>query len=130
MKLIWGQNLGKNECPYMKRWVLDFDLFSIRLHKWLSSDDQRHLHDHPWWFISLVLKGWYLDKSENVTRTRVAGEIAYFPATHKHTVEVAPQGCWTLLLTGKEKRQWGFWVKNKFKKRNRYFYDFGHHPCE
>jgi hypothetical protein len=24
MKIFWNQKLGKPECPYMRRWVLDF----------------------------------------------------------------------------------------------------------
>lgn len=40
-------------------------------------------------------------------------------------------GCWTVLLTGPEKRVWGFWVNGKFRKRNKYFYEHGHHhPCD
>jgi hypothetical protein len=130
MKWAWGELLGKSECPYIKRWYVDFGPFSIRLHHWLSSDDQRNFHDHPWWYCSLVLRGSYTDRSPKGSSRRGPGSIDYFPATHQHTVEVAPGGCWTILITGRESRQWGFWVKGKFKKRNRYFYDFGHHPCE
>lgn len=130
MKIEWNQLLGKPECPYIRRWVVDFGPFSIRLHHWLSSDDQRNFHDHPWWYLSLVLKGSYQDVSPQGTRNRTPFTVSWFPASHQHTVKVAPGGCWTLLITGREKRQWGFWVKGKFKKRNRYFYDFGHHPCE
>lgn len=130
MKITLGQLLGKKECPYIKRWVIDFGFFSIRLHHWLSSDDQRYLHDHPWWYISLVVKGSYIDRSDKGDTKRNPGSISYYPATHKHTVSVSSGGCWTILITGREVRDWGFWVKGKFKKRNRYFYDYGHHPCE
>ena len=58
---IWNQKLGREECPYMRRWVIDLYFFSIRLHHWMASDDQRHYHDHPWDFISLILKGGYMD---------------------------------------------------------------------
>lgn len=34
------------------------------------------------------------------------------------------------MLTGREVRRWGFWVKWKFKKSNKYFLEHGHHPCE
>jgi hypothetical protein len=51
-------------------------------------------------------------------------------ALHRHTVEVADGGCWTVLLTGKVVRRWGFWVNGKFKKTNKYFLEHGHHPCK
>ena len=63
------------------------------------------------------------------------GMVKKFKAEHKHIVKVNKGGCWTLLLTGREKRQWGFWTKRKdgtfrFRKRNKYFYENGVHPCD
>ena len=109
----------------MQRWVLDFYFFSIRLHRWFYGDDIRAFHDHPWNFWSLVLSGQITDISDAGKFTRGAGTLLYFKAEHKHTIQTT--GCWTLLVTGKPIRDWGFWVNGKFKKRNRYFYDFGHH---
>lgn len=140
------QKLGREECPYMERWIIEFKLFSLRLHHWLYSDDQRNYHDHPWWFITLVLKGSYIDISPKnqdlITEERVeelmsVGKIRYRPSKWKHTVKVSEGGCWTLLLTGPEVRDWGFWVKRKdgtnvyrLRRRNKYFLENGHHPCE
>jgi len=125
-----AQKLGRPECPYMVRWVINFHFFSIRLHHWIASDDQRNFHDHPWWFWSFVLKGSYVDRTTEGVNVRNNNSFKFFPALHQHTVIVPKSGCWTLLLTGREKRTWGFWVNGRFRKRNRYFYDFQHHPCE
>ena len=130
MILTWRQKLGRPECPYIERWVLDLYFFSIRLHHWISSDDPRHFHDHPWWYFSWIISGSYTDKSPNGDIPRKRWSLKRYAATHQHTVQVPKEGCWTLMFTGKEKRQWGFWVKGKFKKRNRYFYDYKHHPCD
>lgn len=59
------EELGRPECPYLKRWLAQFGFFSVRLHHWRGSDDTRALHDHPWWFITLVLKGGYFDVAED-----------------------------------------------------------------
>lgn len=130
----------------MKRWVLDLYLFSIRLHHWMSSDDQRHYHDHPWNFITIVLAGGYTDiapsnqedpDSRPIHERMTPGTICHRASFHKHTVKVDDGGCWTLLLTGRPIRTWGFWVKRKdgsgiwrMRKRNKYFREMGHHPCE
>jgi hypothetical protein len=108
---------------------LNFKLFSIRLHHWISSDDQRHFHDHPWWYWSFVLKGTYIDRSTNGEKLRDTFSLAKYPALHQHSV-IIDKHCWTLLLTGAENRIWGFWVNGRFRKRNKYFFIFGHHPCE
>ena len=128
MKISWGQKLSCASGHYLKRWVFDFDLFSVRIHHWLGSDDQRHMHDHPWNFVTIVLKGCYLDISEK-SEVLSAGNIRYRKAEHKHSVYVS-NPCWTLLLTGPEKRKFGFWVGNKFVKRNKYHFMKGIHPCE
>jgi hypothetical protein len=129
MKFIWKQKLEKPECPYIIRWVFECSLFSIRLHHWLRSDDLRHKHDHAWDFISIVLKGNIVDRSRKGDKKREWLSITKYEAKHQHSV-VVDKPCWTLLLTGPEKRTWGYWVNGKFRKRNKYFFEHGHHdPC-
>lgn len=126
----WKEPLGLPECPYVYRWVFGFRwIGSIRLHHWLGRDDDRAKHDHPWWFITLVLRGWYIDASPGKNRVISAGDIRFRPALHRHTVIPARAGCWTLVLTGPEKRDWGFWPDGKFVKANKWFFSRGHHPC-
>lgn len=127
--VIWGQRLGRPECPYMRRWVLDVGLFSVRVHHWHASDDDRAFHDHTWWFFTLVLEGRYTDVSPAGRELMSPGRIRFRPALHRHTVEVHPGGCWTLLLTGRKSRRWGFYPGGKFKRSEKYFKRFGHHPC-
>ena len=128
-KFIWGQLIGPKHCPYIKRWVIDLGLFSIRLHHWIKSDDLRFPHDHAWNFYSIVLSGYITDRADGVDTKRRRGSIVYFPADHRHSV-VVDKPCWTLLLTGPTIRQWGYWTNGKFRKRNKYFYEHGHHdPC-
>ena len=130
MKIFIHDKVGLPDCPYLERWILNFNLFSIRLHKWHSSDDQRYFHDHEWDYITFVLRGSYRDISPNKEVNLKALTIAYRKAEHQHKVLLLKKPCYTLLLTGPKRRQFGFWVNGKFKKRNRYFYDFKHHPCE
>lgn len=130
MKFTWRQRLGPDECPYIERWVADFGLFSIRLHHWLHSDDLRHPHDHGWNFLAIVLKGSIVDRTTEGEDLRERFSVRYYPAAHQHMV-VVDEPAWTLLLTGREHRRWGYWVNGKFRKRNKYFFEHGHHsPCD
>lgn len=117
-------------CEYLERWILQFKNFSLRLHRWLGSDDQRHHHDHEWWYISLVLWGIYDDITPTGTIRRYPLSIAFRSATSQHKVKLVSKTCWTLLLTGRKERNFGFWVNGKFRKRNKYFFEHGHHPCD
>ena len=130
MRFSWRERVGLPECPYMTRWVADFGPFAVRLHHWHHSDDLRHHHDHAWWFATFVLRGGYDDYSpQGIDRVR-APAVRLRGALHRHSVAVLPQGAWTLLVTGRAARRWGFWVGPKFVGRDKFFAVQGHHPCD
>src|SRR6266853_6456811 len=50
---------------YMRRWTIETPLGQIRLHHILRSDNDRHYHDHPFDFVSLILSGGYIEHRPN-----------------------------------------------------------------
>jgi hypothetical protein len=116
------------EDPYLRRWHLipRNRWFNIYLHHFLRSDDERALHDHPWWSLSLILKGGYFEVlPENGIKIYRAGKVVFRKAEHTHRVELfnnlsepsLVDGCalgykklpaWTLFITGPKIREWGF----------------------
>lgn len=129
IKLAWRERLGLPDCPYVIRWRIETPWFSVRLHHWLGPDDDRAFHDHPWSFVTVVLRGAYTDRSPEGDERLRAGRVRYRPARHQHTVVPDPGGAWTVIVTGPKVRTWGFWVAGKFRKANKYFARYGHHPC-
>lgn len=125
----WAEKLGLPGCPYVIRWRAETVLGSVRLHHWLGPDDDRAFHDHPWWFVTLVLRGGYDDETPAGTERLRAGSVRFRPALHRHTVRPWPGGAWTILVTGPRSRSWGFWLNGKFFKANKWFAARGHHPC-
>ena len=55
VQLRWKEPMGKPECPYLYRWTLILFGYTIRLHHWLRSDDNRHFHDHACDLISIII---------------------------------------------------------------------------
>lgn len=119
--------VGSAENPYLLRWYLipRNRWLNIYLHKFLRDDDDRALHDHPWWFLSLMLRGRYrewVDRQPGEWRyfDRSAPSIAFRRASHRHRVELdrigdgGPVPCWTLVITGPKTREWGFWCPQGF----------------
>ena len=129
-KLFWNEKLGLPECPYLRRWVLDFGAFALRVHRWQGSDDQRAFHDHAWWFLTCVLKGSYVDITPTGADLLKRGSIRFRKAEHRHTVQILQPGTWTFLVTGPVTRRWTFYVGSKRYKRDKYFAEQGHHPCD
>ena len=83
--------------------------------KFTASDEPQALHDHPWWFASLVLSGSYIEHSSCGRRRRRRGSVALRASSFRHRIElpVGPEGrprvCRTLVVTGPRVRGWGFW---------------------
>lgn len=116
--------IGGEHNPYLLRWfVIPRNSFlNIYLHKFKRSDDDRALHDHPWWFASLILKGEYLEhRDDGTTRHRKAGSLALRRPNTLHRVELLQEvrdfghftmnreaPTWTLIITGPKIREWGF----------------------
>jgi hypothetical protein len=115
--------IGGLDNPYMIRWFVipRNPWFNIYLHKFCRDDDDRALHDHPWWFISIMLKGSYIEhRSGKPSLIRHALSFAFRPAVAQHRIELfrddhgAIIPCWTLVITGRKKRTWGFWCPKGF----------------
>lgn len=131
-QLKWAELIGPDDCPLMQRWVLVTPIGSVRVHHFLRSDADRHMHDHPWWFLTLVVRGAYVDEAEIDGELRRdvlrPGSLRFRPALHRHQVKT--DGCWTLIVTGRIRRQWGFWENDLFRPVADYFRRYGYAACE
>ena len=58
-QIRWAEKLGDPNDPYLVRWTFIFFGYSMRIHHWIKSDDNRHFHDHSADLLSIVLKGHY-----------------------------------------------------------------------
>ena len=120
---------GTDGSTYMRRWwllpkwCLRFDPkcgalmpkpwmpFSIRLHHIMRPDADRHLHDHPFNFRSILLQGWYVERRPDGGRTITAGETYRAPATRWHRIsQLSEGGVWSLFIMGRRVNDWGFLV--------------------
>lgn len=103
---------------YMERWHLvpgnwfRKHIFDLRVHHILLPDAGRHVHDHPFDFATLTMKGAYVEMMQDgrlLTHRR--GTLRFRQADVAHTIPVVTNdGVWTLVLTGPFRRQWGFYV--------------------
>lgn len=97
-----------------------------KLHHILRSDEGRDFHDHPWPYLTIILRGGYtehrpvFDKSGlyrgETSKWYGPGSIIYRPARSYHRLEL-PEGqtTWTLFITGPKSNSWGFLVEPRHK---------------
>jgi quercetin dioxygenase-like cupin family protein len=109
---------GTEDVPYMERWYLmrkqeTGPIENLYLHQFLRSD-REDLHDHPWAWATLVLKGSYTEWSPEGEVVRNAGDYAFKSATDRHAIVSVEPGTVTLFATGPKTRDWGFHTDDGF----------------
>src|SRR5256885_1002755 len=92
--------------PLLVRYeILHTRWLRIYVHHLMRSDAERHLHDHPWSFVSIILRGGYREHTPDGARDYKAGSILFRPATWLHKLELQ-QPAWTLVIATSTVRQW------------------------
>jgi hypothetical protein len=121
--------------PYLERYYLFLKErerfpFNVFLHKFLKSDPD-DVHDHPWPFATLILRGGYWEWRPHFNSAgEKIGELAKWcgPGSFRtasaqtyHRIELDPAvTCWTLFMPGPKQRDWGFLVRNKWVQWEQY----------
>lgn len=117
-RIIYDRS-GKD--PYMHRYYLifkdklqEFDKsrglpFNAFLHHIVQSDED-DLHDHPWWYFTLILSGGYWEETPEGVFWRGPGHMRVSSPTSLHKLRLGDKdvGAWTLFVRGPKIRDWGF----------------------
>jgi len=118
-----------NNEPYLERYYVFLKdrnrfPFNVFLHKFLRSDPD-DVHDHPWPYATLILKGGYYEwvpkfdsngkKIDEERMWRGPGHFRLCCATSYHRIELDSSiTAWTLFMPGAKQRDWGFLVKDQW----------------
>jgi hypothetical protein len=92
------------------RWtLLRTRWFTLCLHYLDAPNWHPQCHDHPWWFVAIILAGGYWENAYGKTRWRGPLSFLYRPAWWSHNVATPRrQPNWSLIITGPKAREWGF----------------------
>ena len=105
--------INRQGLPYMERWHLvrasaGVALGNLYVHRFVRDDDE-DLHCHPWTSTSFLLRGQYVEKTDEGHKIWNAGAVIHrLPETRHAIVKVQP-GTITLFATGPKTRDWGFY---------------------
>ncbi len=104
-KLVW-----RDQIPYLeRRYLAALPGFGLFLHTfWM--DDLDPLHDHPWPFGRIILRGRYREHYHDGTfRDFGPGHIVWYRnAQALHRIELLTDSVMTLFWHWTRQRQWGF----------------------
>lgn len=83
--------------------------FRIFIHQMHAPIAPPKCHDHPWSFVTFIVKGGYWETTDGENFTwRAPGSILYRPAAFAHTVKTNPpeHKSWSVVVAGPTVRQW------------------------
>ena len=115
-----------NQEPYLERYYLflkerETFPFNLFLHKFLKSDPD-DLHNHPWPYRTIILKGGYWEHTKEGKFWRGPFTYRYAPANTFHRIELDPlkSSCWTLFIPGRRVQDWGFETEDGLIQHDKY----------
>ena len=117
---------SKDGVLHFKRFaIFEGLLFSIYIHYIYKEDKDPLLHDHPWNYFNLILKGSYTEEFYGGEQIVSPGFYSYQNANRFHKIKhVNTDKVITLFITGKRFREWGYsydnkWVHNQEYRKNK-----------
>lgn len=118
--------------PFLDRWgLVDERIGGFYLHHVADADPGKDLHDHPWSFTTIILRGGYTEQTAQAREAPLLASIAErwpdtctsgierswrrfsihrMPLNVAHRITAAKPGTWTLVLRGPTHRRWGFYL--------------------
>ena len=139
--LNWYESLGLKEVvrdietdqPVMIKWMLlgikeprKWFPFNIVIHNIPDNDLEDHKHNHPWPFVSIILKGGYWEHLDSGRYWRKPGKILFRSHKTRHRIEFDPSkpNVYTLYIMGPRLQDWTVFRDDKGKVvtgKNRYY---------
>lgn len=109
-------NLDNPTETYLTRWrIIQTPWFALYLHRMGGPDSRDTLHDHPWNFTSVVLRGGYVERRLNthdlhVNDVHMVRRVNRMRTHDAHAISrLLRIPTWTLVCVGRRVRMWGYW---------------------
>lgn len=121
------------DAPRWKHWLFRHFSLQLALHQILRSDDDRALHDHVGWNVSIILRGWYLEVTPEYSAGKLCGgpltrRVIFRRAATPHRLMLLDdRPVWSLWLRGPSVREWGFHCPKGWRHWKDYVSQSGYH---
>lgn len=146
-RVAWWRRLdliGPDRRTFLRRRGIDLPRFGVYLHRIDAPDPGLDLHDHPWAFVSIILRGGYTEEWADVREAPALAAIAEefpggetpgvprswgawtahrMPLNVAHRITAAEPGTVSLVIRGRKVRRWGFYLPSGWVDWEAYDYD-------
>lgn len=103
---------------YLRRWSLWLPFgWSVKIHHIVRPDFDRCEHDHPWWFLRIILWGGYFEMANHTLHIRkpwrpwAPWRIYWCGRGFRHRIlRFLGKSNWSLVICGPKRDDWGFFT--------------------
>ena len=114
--LLVKEIIAKNGDIHFRRYrLLETPWLRFYIHHIRISDFEKHFHDHPWSFKSLLLKGSYWEDctydplhTDVHSRRYKQGQIVSHDGRDTHQITLETPEVWTFVVAWGKRREWGY----------------------
>lgn len=102
-----------SDLDYLRRLrIVQTPWFGVYLHRIGTPDSRPTLHDHPWNFLSIVVRGGYTEMTGDgccYAEERHVRWVNHKRAEYLHYImRLDRTPTWTLVFVGRRRREWGY----------------------
>lgn len=109
------------ELHFQRYAIFETPILSLYIHKIYKRDEDLHLHNHPWNFITMVLDGGYEELLPNGKRNKIPGTISWMSRNGYHKINQIIAGpVTTIFLSFGKWMPWGYDVNGNHVESNLY----------
>lgn len=121
MKLVKEIRSKTGELHFRRYQLLKTPFGCIYLHKIYKADEDAHLHNHPWNYCSIVLKGTMIEETrgQHMIMRPMSFVFRRHDTYHKIKELLSPYVV-TLFFTSKNNKEWGYDVDGTFVRHDTY----------
>lgn len=117
---------------HFRRWrIIETPWFAIYVHGIYKADEDQHMHDHPWDYTSIILRGFFHERVPTTPGRYESVLLSPWKCVRRkaeqfHKIEqLHTPSVYTLFFTGKRRREWGYntergWVDHKTYRKQKH----------
>ncbi len=107
------------ELHFLRYRLFESAWFRIYIHKICKSDEDKHMHSHPWDFLSFILSGSYSQSCWEDAKTFGTTRFDQFDSVelkkrNYHQIRLNTPHVWTLVFAWGKYEPWGYLVDGGF----------------
>ena len=114
MKLVKEIKSKEGIVHFQRYELLKTPWFICYLHKIYERDKDLHLHNHPWKFLGIIIKGSYIEQRPDKEKIKSFGSLGWGDQRYFHKIKQVINPTISLFFVSIKTNEWGYQTEKGF----------------